>query len=101
MTGLERIQRILLLALEVLLVAAVVIFLVDAAVFRVRMARGAGIQSQQVDQFLKTPLKGGKMELDYLGTVPENCAVALLPQYVGGQWMTPCWWLKKHAANWQ
>lgn len=101
MTGLERIQRILLIAVQMLLAVSLLLCVVDAVVFRVRLARGGGIQTQQVDQFLSTPLKDGKVELDYLGTGQQNCASALLPQYVSGQWMTPCWWLKRHSNQWQ
>lgn len=101
MTGLERIQRLLLRVLAAVLLAAVVVYIADTVTFRVRLAHGNGIQSQPVDQFLQTPLKGGKMELDYLGTASQSCAAAMLPQYVSGTWMTPCWWLKRHSNQWQ
>jgi hypothetical protein len=88
-------------ALKYLFAALVVIYLLDAAVFYVRLSRGAGLQSQAVDQFLQTPLKGGKIEFDYLGTGSENCARAMFPQYAAGRWNPPCWWLTRHNTSWQ
>jgi hypothetical protein len=84
-----------------LLIALVVLYAADAGVFAVRLSRGAGLESIAVDQFLKTPLKGQKTELDYLGTGNQSCARALFPQYAGAQWNPPCWWLKRHSVSWQ
>jgi hypothetical protein len=88
-------------AAKYLLIALIVLYAADAGVFEVRLSRGAGLQSIPVDQFLKTPLKGQKMEYDYLGTGNENCANALFPQYAASQWNPPCWWLKRHNVSWQ
>jgi hypothetical protein len=88
-------------AVKYLLMVTVILYAVDWCVFEVRYMRGAGISSVQVDQFLKTPLKGSKAEYDYLGTGNQNCALAGFPQYAGGQWNAPCWWLKRHAVSWQ
>lgn len=88
-------------ALKYLLITLVVLYAVDWCVFEVRYMRGAGLSSVQVDQFLKTQLKGSKAEYDYLGTGPRNCSISAFPQYAAGQWNPPCWWLKKHNVNWQ
>jgi hypothetical protein len=88
-------------AAKYLLISFVLIYAIDWAVFEVRLSRGAGLQNIAVDQFLTTPLKGQKTEYDYLGTAPENCALALFPQYAASQWNPPCWWLKRHNVTWK
>jgi len=95
------VSRSIIIAAKYLAIALVVCYLADAGVFAVRMARGVGLQSQPVDEFLKTPLKGSKTEYDYLGTSSENCARAVFPQYAASQWNPPCWWLKRHDVSWQ
>lgn len=84
-----------------LLIALVILYAADFAVFEVKLSRGAGLQSVSVDEFLKTPLKGEKMEYDYLGAGSENCARAVFPQYAAARWNPPCWWLKRHNVSWQ
>ena len=84
-----------------MLIVLVVLYVADVGVFAVRLSRGAGLQSVPVDQFLKTPLKGQKMEYDYLGAGSENCAHAMFPQYAASQWNPPCWWLERHSVSWQ
>jgi hypothetical protein len=50
----------------------------------------------QVEQFLRTPLKGQKEEFDYMGTVAQPCARSLFPHSSE----SPCWWLKWHKIQW-
>lgn len=57
--------------------------------------------SVQVEQFLKTPLKGNKMEYDYLGSASASCSQTLFPQYGAAAWNTPCWWLRWRRTQWQ
>ena len=84
-------------ALLGLMIAAIVLWAADWAVFAVRSARGHGYDQVQVEEFLSTPLKGDKTEYDYIGTATMSCARALFPR--GG--MEPCWWLKKHRTVWE
>jgi hypothetical protein len=88
-------------AARYLLIAVLILCAADWCVFEVRMMRGVGLGSLPVDQYLKTALKGGKEEYDYLGTNNENCAHAILPQYAASQWNPPCWWLRRHSSQWQ
>ena len=83
--------RILQLALAFL----AVLYLGDWATLALRPAAQTA-SSVQVDQFLKTPLKGQKEEYDYMGTVAQPCVVSLFPH--GSE--TPCWWLKRHRTQW-
>jgi hypothetical protein len=80
-----------------LMIAAIVLWLVDWAIFAVRSARGNAYDTVEVQQFLSTALKGNKEEYDYLGTTQVQCAKALFPR--GG--VNPCWWQRKHTQVWQ
>ena len=52
--------------------------------------------SVQVEQFLRTPLKGQKEEFDYMGTVAQPCVRSLFPHSSEA----PCWWLERHKIQW-
>jgi hypothetical protein len=95
-----RLVRYILFALRALLIAAVAFYALDTAIFQVRKARGGGMDTVTVDQFLSTALKGSKTEYDYLGSTPQSCSQSVAPQYSGG-WNVPCWWLRKHTTKWQ
>jgi hypothetical protein len=81
----------------VLLAAFLMLYLGDAVVLRIRVQRGSGLGSVQVNQFLATPLKGQKIEYDAIGTVPVTCTRSIFPQ-MGNP---TCWWLERHTAQWQ
>ena len=93
----KRFLNILEMAVKVLLVSAVVLWVGDWAVFRVRAARGTGFDSVQVQEFLSTALKGNKQEYDYMGTADVTCARALFPH--GGA--PACWWVRRHTTQWE
>jgi hypothetical protein len=80
-----------------LMTAAIVLYLADWAVFAIRAHGGNGYDTVQVEQYLSTPLKGNKNELDFLGTVQVPCAKALFPH--GGA--APCWWQRRHTQEWE
>ncbi len=48
---------------------------------RVRARRSSTVQ---VEQFLRTPLKGQKEEFDYMGTVAQPCVSLALSPWLGG-----------------
>ena len=77
--------------LQVVLAIVVVLYVGDWVVQRV-----AGSSSVQVEQFLRTPLKGQKEEFDYMGTVAQPCARSLFPHSSE----SPCWWVKSHKIQW-
>jgi hypothetical protein len=61
----------------------------DWAVFKLR---GSPSSTVTVDRYQTVPLKGNKIEYDYLGTEEVACSVSLFPQ--GGQ--SPCWRLRRN-----
>jgi len=93
--------RAILAAFKYLLLVLVALYIADVVVFQVRLMRGTAMSNVAVDQFLSTPLKGSKVEYDYLGTSSQSCSVSLFPQYAGSSWKAPCWWLKRHSTKWQ
>jgi hypothetical protein len=93
----KRLLWLLEVTVKVVLVAAIVVWVSDFAVYRVRAARGTAFDSVQVSQFLSTALKGNKQEYDYMGTAPVTCARSLFPH--GGA--PACWWLRRHTTQWE
>jgi hypothetical protein len=64
----------------------------DWAIFRLR---GSPISKVTVNRFLTVPLKGNKLEYDYLGSSDESCSVSLFPQ--AGR--SPCWQLRRNPSQ--
>ena len=89
----ERVVRLLV----ALAVAAGALWVGDWAVLRVRVAHGTAYGVVQVNQFLATPLKGSKVEYDYMGTSPVTCSRSIFPQ----QGNEACWWLERHSSQWE
>jgi hypothetical protein len=83
-----------ILGLAVLLAAvSLVAYAADWTVFRLR---GSPQSTVAVSAYMEVPLKGGKTEYDYLGTLNVPCAVALFPH--GGK--DPCWNLRRNPNQW-
>ncbi|MGC2619781.1 MAG: hypothetical protein WA414_12125 [Acidobacteriaceae bacterium] len=80
-----------------LVIAAVLLWVGDWAVFAVRSSHGNGYDTVEVQQYLSTSLKGNKQEFDYLGTATVTCARAVFPR--GGA--PPCWWQRRHLQEWE
>lgn len=74
--------------LMVLTAAFVLCYGGDWAVFKLR---GSPLSSVTVNRYVTIPLKGGKQEFDFLGTLDESCSRSLFPQ--GGQ--AACWLLRR------
>ena len=89
-------KRILWVAVRTLLVCFIALYLVDWAVLGVRISRGTGYSTVQVNEYLSTPLKGNKAEYDYMGSQPVSCVRSIFPH---GE--TPCWWLQRHPSRWE
>jgi hypothetical protein len=89
-------KRTLWLSIRALMVLFIILYLLDWAALRVKIARGSGYGSVQVDTYLSTPLKGNKAEYDYTGSQPVTCVKAFFPH---GD--PPCWWLMRHPARWE
>ena len=78
-----------LLRLTVLLVAAfVATYIIDWGVFRLR---GSPSSTVTVNRYMSVPLKGNKVEYDYLGSADVPCSLSLFPH--AGQ--SPCWQLRR------
>ena len=89
-------KRSLSIGFRLLIAALIVVYLVDWAVLRIRMTRGTGYGTVQVDRYLSTPLKGNKDEYDYLGTTSVACAHSIFPHGAA-----PCWWRQRHTSIWE
>lgn len=83
--------------LMALAVAAGALWVGDWVVMRVRVSHGTAYRVVQVSQFLATPLKGSKVEYDYMGTAPVTCSRSIFPQ----EGNPACWWLERHTAQWE
>jgi hypothetical protein len=88
-------KRIFVRIVQGLLTLLVVLYIGDWIGWRVR-AQSQVSSSVQVEQFLRTPLKGRKEEFDYMGTVAQPCVRSMFPH----DSQTPCWWLERHKIQW-
>jgi hypothetical protein len=82
-------KRWLLRLAVVLMAGLVAVYAGDWAVFKLR---GSPSEKVRVNRYLTIPLKGGKQEFDYLGSIDVPCSVSLFPQ--AGQ--APCWQLRRN-----
>jgi hypothetical protein len=73
----------------VLAAAFVVTYGGDWAIYKLR---GSPTSTVTVNRYLTVPLKGNKIEYDYVGTADVACSVSLFPQ--SGQ--SPCWLLRRN-----
>ncbi len=83
----------LTLAVMLLIVASAA----DYAIFVYRQRHGDVLSFTTVRQFVATPLKNGRYEYNYLGTMDIACVQAFLPH----QKMSPCWWVVIHHDHWE
>jgi hypothetical protein len=90
-------KKALAQSLKPLLFGAVALYLADWAVLALRMAHHTGVGSVTVSQYLSTPLKGQKVEYDYLGSADQPCVKSIFPHNSD----QPCWWLERHKNQWQ
>jgi hypothetical protein len=79
----------LLRGILVLLAGFVVTYIGDWAIF---LFRGSPLSKVTVNQFQSVPLKGTKIEYDYLGSSDVPCAQSLFPHAA----QSPCWYLRKY-----
>lgn len=93
--------RGLRLGLLGLVAAALLVYVVDTVVLQIRIRRGTAYRVVQVNQFLRTPLKGQKEEYDLMDTVPTTCARSIFPQPFPQPGAPACWWLERHTMQWQ
>lgn len=70
-------KRWTLRVLLAVVVLAALLYSGDGLVFRIRKGPVGVIQ---VNQLLATPLKGNKMEYDFMGVAPVNCSRSIFPR---------------------
>jgi hypothetical protein len=75
----------------ILLLIAALAYPLDFVVWRVRVARGGGMGTVQVDRFTIADLKGGKEDYYPNGTETVACSKSLYPQ----EGHNPCWWVER------
>jgi hypothetical protein len=73
----------------VLAVGFVAVYGGDWTIFKLR---GSPTGKVTINRYLTISLKGGKQEIDYLGSMDVACAISLFPQ--AGQ--SPCWQLRRN-----
>jgi hypothetical protein len=82
-------KRWLQRSVVVLVAGFVALYGGDLAIYKLR---GSPTSTVTVSRFLTIPLKGNKIEYDYVGTSDVPCCVSLFPQ--AGQ--SPCWRLRRN-----
>ena len=73
---------------------AVLLYVGDWALWKVRVARGTGMGQMTVGRLQVANLKGNKEEYFPDGNELLDCSRSLFPQAGGG----PCWWLAQHRV---
>jgi hypothetical protein len=76
------------------LAAAAALYLIDFAVWRVRVASGGGMGSVTVGMMQVAAMKGNKEEYFPDGTEVVQCSKSLFPQAGAGA----CWWVEQHRT---
>jgi hypothetical protein len=84
-----KLKRWLIRVVVMLMVGFVVVWVGDWAIFKLR---GSPMSKVTVNQFQTVPLKGTKVEYDYLGSTDVPCSQSLFPQ--AGQ--SACWQLRRN-----
>jgi hypothetical protein len=75
--------------LVVLVAGFVAVYGGDWAIYKLR---GSPTSTVTVNKFMTVPLKGNKIEYDYIGSADVPCSISLFPQ--AGQ--SPCWHLRRN-----
>jgi hypothetical protein len=84
--------KMLLRGIGIVLLIAALLYPLDFAVWRVRVAMGGGMGSVAVDMYTVADLKGGKEDYYPQGTVDVACSKSIYPQ----EGNHPCWWVERH-----
>jgi hypothetical protein len=80
-------------AVIAVLVAAVLAYPLDWAVWRIRLAAGTGLDTVTVNHFTVATLKGNKSSYYFDGSETQTCSRSLFPEAGSGA----CWWLRRHT----
>ena len=85
------------LVLKYAVVVGLSVYMLDWVVYAVRRANGGGTGKVVVEEYLATPLKGERVEYDYMGKKTVRCAEALFPHGP----LPVCWWVRRHQEHWE
>ena len=77
-----------------LLLALLLVYPLDWAIWRVRVTAGDGFGSEAVTDTTAATLKGNHFEVYAQQSTTVNCSRSLLPQAGAGA----CWWLHRHPS---
>jgi hypothetical protein len=88
----RRVIRLLVRAAAAVFIAALLVYPLDWAVWRVRVAFGGGMDAVQVSRFTVAEEKGNKEEYYPEGTDTLSCSRSIFPQGGSGA----CWWMRRH-----
>ncbi len=77
-----------------LVVALALLYLADFVVWRIRVARGGGMDTVQVTRTVVAPLKGNREEYYPDGVEQVDCSQSIFQQSGSGA----CWYLRRHRS---
>lgn len=92
-------KRIVARALMCTLFAAAGVWASDWLIWQGRVVGGAGYKVISVNRFVVAPLKGNKEEYYADGTEEIRCTRSLLPEGLPQSGAKPCWWVERHAID--
>ncbi len=76
----------------VLVLCLLLVYPVDWAIWRIRMAFGGGMDNVTVTSTTAATLKGNHFEVYSQDQAPVACSRSMLPEAGAGA----CWWLRSH-----
>jgi hypothetical protein len=92
----ERLRRIVIGGILILVGAMALTFIIDFAVFRLRVAANrSAYDSVTVTHYYAILQKNGKTQLIFDPPQPQTCVNSLFPH---GGWL-PCWYLRRHPEQ--
>ena len=95
-TGKQKLQRLFLSAILILLTAAALLWIADFTIFHMRVALNRSpYGSVQVDHYYAVAQKNGKTQFIFDPPGPQACVNALFP-HAGLQ---ACWYLRRHPEQ--
>ncbi len=83
---------VVLRGIGIVLLVAAMLYPLDWAIWRGRVARGGGMGSVIVKTYTAAGLKGGKLDYFPTGTFAQPCSRSLYTQ----EGYNPCWWVERH-----
>ncbi len=92
-TGKQKLQRLFLYLVGIVLASTAFIWITDYCIFRIRIATNSSpYGSVQVNHYYAIAQKNGKTQFVFDPPGPQACVKALFP-HAG---LKPCWYLSRH-----